>query len=249
MKKIISIILITMMVATIFSACGKKQNEIVEEQPERTLAGTLYDSFMEIAKEEESALVIAEKLIANDIIEFNGAAMTVEEGMLTGFGETEIIGFSEGAMFAPMISTIPFVGYVFTLDGTVEMDTFKNSLKATADKRWNICTEADELVVGNYENKVFFIMCPSSLEEPDIEENNDAEMELSSDGMPVYDGSDGTEPGNVEGNSEEISTDTSSTDTSNTTGVGASTTVGASAGVSEALKNTPETSSSATIED
>lgn len=253
MKKIISIILISIMAISIFSGCGKNQNNVVTQQPEKTVAGTLYDHFMEVAKEEESALAIAEKLITNDIIEFNGAAMSVEEGLLTGFGETEILGFTEGAMFAPMISTIPFVGYVFTLDGTVEMDVFKSSLKATADKRWNICTEAEELVVGDYGNKVFFIMCPSSFEEPEIEENNDAE-DLSSDGLPAF---NGTELENVEQNSSDVTStntagtnninDSSNVDTSTTTGASAGGVVGT--GMSGTIENVSETSTSTTIED
>lgn len=242
MKKIISMFLISVMAITMFSGCGKNQNEVVNQQPERTVAGTLYDYFMEVAKEEEGALAIAEKIITHEIIEFNGAAMPVEAGMLTGFGETEILGFTEGAMFAPMISTIPFVGYIFTIDGTIEMETFKNSLKATADKRWNICTEADELVVGNYGNKVFFIMCPRSFEQPEIDDSSDVE-DLSSDGLPTF---NGTESETVEQNSSDA-TSADIVDTSTTIGASAGEVVGT--GMSGTIENVSETSTSTTIED
>jgi len=37
-------------------------------------------------------------------------------------------------------------------------------LKDNANPRWNICTEAEETVVGSVDNKVFFVMCPKSFE-------------------------------------------------------------------------------------
>lgn len=112
-----------------------------------------------------SALSIAEGLISNPVIAFSGGAMPVEPGYLTGFGNTEIKGFKEGAMFAPMIGTLPFVGYVFTLEDSASVSSFISELKSAADLRWNICTSADEMVTGSVGNKVFFVMCPESFEE------------------------------------------------------------------------------------
>jgi len=91
--------------------------------------------------------------------------MSVEEGYLTGFGNAEIKGFKEGAMFAPMIGTIPFVGYVFTLENADKASDFIAQLKKNANLRWNICTEADEMITGNVGNKVFFVMSPVSFEQ------------------------------------------------------------------------------------
>ncbi len=112
-----------------------------------------------------SALSIAEALLANPVIKFSGGAMEVEPGFLTGFDNTEIKGFKEGAMLAPMIGTIPFVGYVFTLEDSVNATDFISTLKSSANLRWNICTSADEMVAGSSGNKVFFVMCPKSFEE------------------------------------------------------------------------------------
>ena len=39
------------------------------------------------------------------------------------------------------------------------------NLEKNADKRWNICTEADEMVVSAEGNTVFFVMSPSKFEE------------------------------------------------------------------------------------
>ena len=111
-----------------------------------------------------SALSIAESLISNEIIKFMGGAMSVEEGYLAGFKE-EIKGFKEAATFAPMIGTIPFVGYIFTLEDGADVNAFVSNLKSLADLRWNICTEADEMVTGISGNTVFFVMCPTEFEE------------------------------------------------------------------------------------
>lgn len=112
-----------------------------------------------------SAQDLADKLLANEVIKFSGAAMPVEPGVLTGFDNAEIKGFSEGVMFAPMIGSIAFVGYVFTLDAGTDAAAFVSNLKANANPRWNICTEAEETVVDTVGNKVFFVMCPKNMSE------------------------------------------------------------------------------------
>lgn len=68
-------------------------------------------------------------------------------------------------MFGPIISTIPFVGYIFTLAEDADVDAFVTLLKDNANLRWNICTEADELTVEKSGNTVFFLMSPLSLED------------------------------------------------------------------------------------
>lgn len=142
----------------------EEKPEVKPEEP-KTVGATLLADFKSKAKDSASALSIAEALMANKVIAFGGGAMPVEEGFLTGFDNTEIKGFKEGAMFAPMIGTIPFVGYVFTLaDGTNAAD-FIATLKSSANLRWNICTSAEEMVAGNVGNKVFFVMCPESFDE------------------------------------------------------------------------------------
>ena len=103
------------------------------------------------------AQAIADALIANKVIEFAGATMPVEPGYLAGFSN-EISGFEQGVMFAPMIGSIAFVGYVFTVDGDAAV--FEQTLLDNADPRWNICVEAGETVSAVSGNLVFFLMCP-----------------------------------------------------------------------------------------
>ena len=131
-----------------------------------TVGSMLVQEFHALKAEnaEITAQKMADAILANPMIQFEGASMEVEEGLLTGFGNAEIAGFNSGVMFAPMIGSIPFVGYVFTLDEGADVDAFMQTLKDNADPRWNICVEAEETVVENVDNMVFFVMCPSQFE-------------------------------------------------------------------------------------
>ena len=112
-----------------------------------------------------SAQEIADTLLTNSVIQFMGGSVPVEQGLLSGFGNAEITGFEEGVMFAPMIGSIPFVGYVFDLADGTDAAAFVETLESNADLRWNICVEADEMVSGVSGDKVFFVMSPLSFEE------------------------------------------------------------------------------------
>ncbi len=107
---------------------------------------------------------LADELLKNEVILFSGATMPVEPGLLSGFGNAEITGFKEGVMFAPMIGSIAFVGYVFELEEGTDAAAFMSTLETNADPRWNICVEAEETVIEQVDNKVFFLMCPKQIE-------------------------------------------------------------------------------------
>jgi len=162
MKKFLSLLL-TMTMAFSLVACGGG----AKEEAPTTVGGILAADFKAKVEADASlsAQELADALVTNEIIPFAGAAMPVEQGMLMGFGNAEVTGFSEGVMFAPMIGTIPFIGYVFTLEDGVDAEGFVTTLKDNADLRWNICTEAEEMVTETVGNKVFFVMCPSAFEE------------------------------------------------------------------------------------
>ena len=130
-----------------------------------TLGKTLLADFKTKVASGMSAQEIADGLLANPAIKFGGGAMPVEEGLLSGFDNAEIKGFKTGVMFAPMIGSIPFVGYVFELENAADAPSFIANLEKNANRRWNICVEADEMVTGSAGNKVFFVMCPTTLEE------------------------------------------------------------------------------------
>ena len=135
-----------------------------EEKAPATLGNTLLKDFKNKANAGMSTLEIAEGLMQNEAILFMGGAMEVEPGLLSGFDNTEITGFKSGAVFMPMIGSIAFIGYVFELENAAETGAFISKLKSSANMRWNICVEAEEMVTGSVGNKVFFVMCPKVLE-------------------------------------------------------------------------------------
>ena len=165
MKRIITFLLImTMCVSAV--ACGNKEDAKLIKKPETVGEYLLADFIDEADDKDETIQEIAEEVCDNDILPFEAVIMPVEPGVLMGFDNAEIIGFKSGVTFAPMISTIPFVGYVFELDGSIGIDVFKETLEKNANLRWNICTEAEELIVESIGDKVFFLMCPKSFDEP-----------------------------------------------------------------------------------
>ena len=131
-----------------------------------TLGTTLLGVFKATAdaNPDMTAEEIANAVISDPVIQFGPATMPVEEGLLSGFDNYEVKGFEEGVMFAPMIGSIAFVGYVFTLADGADAEAFAADLEANCNPRWNICVEAEETVTGISGNKVFFLMCPKSIE-------------------------------------------------------------------------------------
>lgn len=167
MKKWLSLLLAAMMILSMV-ACGSKEEESVAQDPEPTTVGTFLrkDFKDQLAENADlTAQELADKLLTNEHLGFAGTTMPVEPGLLMGFDNAEITGFSEGVMFAPMIGTIPFLGYVFVLEDGADTAAFVKTLEENANPRWNICTEAEETVTGSVGNKVFFVMCPTSMEE------------------------------------------------------------------------------------
>ena len=186
MKNAISLLIASLTLLSL-SGCGKNEDSSVSETGTGTTVtetetieettgeisasaettGQILLSAFHAEMESDPAITpekLAEKLLANSVIQFQGAQMPVEQGLLAGFGNTEITGFKEGVMFSPMIGSIPFVGYIFLLEDGSDPQAFVQTLKDNADPRWNICTEADEVIADNAGNTVFFVMCPSKSE-------------------------------------------------------------------------------------
>ena len=172
MKKLIALVLV-LAIALSFAACSNTGNggssagtEVSIEEADGTLGTDLLIDFKQrmIANPEISAQELAEAILTNEAILFASGAMPMEPGYLSGF-DVEITDFAECVMFAPMIGTIPFVGYIFTLEDGADVEAFKTTLSDNCNPRWNICTEADQTVISNVGNTVFFLMCPATLEE------------------------------------------------------------------------------------
>ena len=185
MKKIIAILMsLVMMLA--FAACSKEPvddepgteaetvaDEVVTEEASEeatagdTVAQTLAAEFKALAATETDALAVAEKLAQSAAVSAIGPVATemeLEENYLSGFDNYEVTGFDKCIMVAPMIGTIPFIGYVFTLAEGTDADAFVKGLEDNANLRWNICTQADEMAAVAEGNFVFFVMAPASID-------------------------------------------------------------------------------------
>ena len=162
--------------------------EIVETPDEPAAAeGTVGETLLAAFKANSTGTAeeIANAVVMNPIIQFMPMAMAINPQdfeYLNGLGEAKV-EYEEGAMFGPMIGTIPFIGYIFKLAEGTDVEAFKTMLKDNANLRWNICTAAEELVVENEGNTVFFLMCPASFEQPEVEGGDIGGMD-----MPIEDG-------------------------------------------------------------
>ena len=134
-------------------------------EAEGTAGEILFNAFKEMmeAKPETTAQEAADALITNEIIQFMGGTMPVEQGLLSGFDNAEIKGFEEGVVFMPMMGSIPFIGYIFDMPADADLEAFMTTLKESANMRWQVCVEAEEMVVEAIGDKVFFLMCKKDL--------------------------------------------------------------------------------------
>lgn len=171
MKKILSLCFVVIMVCSLAACSSKKEQDqpvsAMDNLPENaTVAQTVVADFTDKANSGNYSDIasLTEDLIQGDYIPFDGATMEVEEGYLTGFTE-EIAGFETACMFGPSIGSIPFVGYVFEVKEDVKVEDFITILEDKADLRWNVCTQADETVYTSVDQKVCFVMGPSTFEE------------------------------------------------------------------------------------
>lgn len=105
---------------------------------------------------------LLKKIAENEILEISVDASQVKSGdYLSGF-QKEIKDFKNAYVIRPMIGTIPFIAYIFEVENSSE---FAEELKSSADLRWNICTEADEMHVVVRGDYVFFVMSPKNFEQ------------------------------------------------------------------------------------
>lgn len=141
---------------------GTDDWEFVNERPEdisaeETVAAKLVAVFEKEAENTADVLTLAHALAGGDEpLQVDVEVAEISEGYLNGFNK-DITGFSNGAVIAPFIGSIPFVAYVFETEDT---EALSKLLEESADLRWNICTEADELKIAVSGNRVFIVMAP-----------------------------------------------------------------------------------------
>ena len=101
MKSVASLLLAVLLLLSLV-ACGQEA-----PQAPATLGQALLQDFQTRVKDSPQADLetLAQGLLDQEDLEFQGAVTPVEPGLLMGFGNETIQGFSQGVMFAPVIST------------------------------------------------------------------------------------------------------------------------------------------------
>ena len=144
--------------ATFMTGCEKPKDDVKEN----TVAQTLGRQFESEIENERDIEKVTKKIAENEILEISVDASQVKSGdYLSGF-QKEIKDFKNAYVIRPMIGTIPFIAYIFEVENSSE---FAEELKSSADLRWNICTEADEMHVVVRGDYVFFVMSPKNFEQ------------------------------------------------------------------------------------
>lgn len=139
-------------------------SEAAPEQPDYNQQ--LLDHFLAYmgSNSDTSAEGIANHICGIEDFPLDLSAMAVEPGYLAGLDE--FTQFNDGAAFAPMIGSIPFMGYVFMLDADANAGDVVDTIKAQANLAWNVCTEADVLLTTTYQdaerNAVLVLMAPET---------------------------------------------------------------------------------------
>lgn len=97
-----------------FLMCNRSLEEEGSNKSESD-GNQLLKEFVKNASSFDTAEEIANAVIKSPVLPFQPMVMPVEPGLLNGFDNNEITGFKDGVMFAPMIGSIPFLGYIFIL--------------------------------------------------------------------------------------------------------------------------------------
>lgn len=167
MKKFEVVLVTISLFFTVFllSGCGKASGVVDDSDQSvkgKSVAEVLTEQFQDEIKSEKDIGKVASKISKNEILDIQVEVSAIEKGdYISGF-QTEIQGFDRAVAIRPMIGSIPFVAYIFEVENA---EQFAENLKSSADLRWNICTEADDLEVATVDDYVFFIMSPENFDQ------------------------------------------------------------------------------------
>ena len=154
LTKLPALLLSIVLLLGICTACQKATSD-------SAAATAINNLYLDAAEKHTDILDIAAAMAQDGTIPYNLDVYEIEQGAyLNGFS-TEPTGYSRGVCFCPLISTIPFVGYLFESENPEQL---LSSLNESAMLDWNICTQADEIVSGIDGNRVLFVMTPSSFD-------------------------------------------------------------------------------------
>ena len=180
-KKVVTAILLTAMMLSNLTACGTSTVDVPETSAQYTsteiinneavtgyfvtdVTSYFKNNYRSVKSSYDRNVEFASKLAETCGVPFELASISAQPGELAGFNEP-IQDFVSAVQFGPMIGSIPFVGYLFELEDGVSGEDFAENLKAAANLRWNICTEAETITVIPEGNTVLFIMHTNYFEE------------------------------------------------------------------------------------
>lgn len=162
MKKIITILMATLMLFSLVGCSSKKadRDPVLSEDLTKVL-NKIYET---VDLDDETK----EYLKSYENIELT------KENIQDYLGDTDI-KFSEGLISTPMISAIPYELVLLKLDENSDVDAVKAEIKENANPRKWVCVEAENVIVENIDNTVLFLMA----NEPEATQIKDAFMSLS----------------------------------------------------------------------
>ena len=177
-------------VPTIDYAVGKDDGNgnFIPTPAENTTGWVLWNVFANEAAMLMSPDMVGNYMMSQPYIPFFGSAaplMPDPVAVFQGFETYQFSNFVMGATFGPMMSSIPFIGYVFDLEEGADVKAFIDQLVNNCDPRWMRCVDADQIVAGSIGNRVLFMMVTkdaitsteveAEILTPDVAEGSNAE--------------------------------------------------------------------------
>ncbi len=154
MKKIVSLLLVVAMAATLFAGCGKKDTG----SDKSSLEGTMEEIANKIAEEQPAEIMAGVTPI--DLTD------TSEEGKWalnynTGLSSADKI--SDAAVYEAMMGSMAFSMAVVRVKDAADAKTVAQEMFDNIDTRKWICVEANEKMVAGYGDVVMLIMLDNQL--------------------------------------------------------------------------------------
>ena len=153
MKKIITILISTLMIFTLVGCSSSK----VERDP--VLSEDLTKVLEKIYETADLDKDFKESLQYYQTVELN-------EENIKGYLENTDVKFTEGICSAPMMSSIPYELILLKVDENSDIDAIKSSIKENANPRKWLCVEAEEVIVESIDNTILFLMANKTEADP-----------------------------------------------------------------------------------